>query len=131
MEIELILCLLVLPCLPYQGPGFIGIYPFYYHHINKYVPNKSLTGFYKLFTTYLKEICEKVKLGQRVFWIGKQTLDKAKKGEFNYYLYQILMYLRKFKKKCKYISAVNSVKMISTRSIDGKFDFTILWFFKE
>jgi hypothetical protein len=63
------------------GPGFIGIYQFYYRDKNKYVPNKSLTGYYKLFTTYIKEICEKVKLGQRVFWIGKQTIDKAKKGE--------------------------------------------------
>lgn len=63
------------------GPGYIGIYPFYYRNNMKYVPNKSLMDFYKIFTMYIKEICQKIKLTERVFWIGKHTIEKAKKGE--------------------------------------------------
>lgn len=63
------------------GPGYIGIYPFYYRDDKKYVPNKSLTDFYKLFTTYIKKSCKKIKLTQRTFWVGNLTIDRAKKGE--------------------------------------------------
>lgn len=63
------------------GPGYIGIYPFYYHDTKKYVPNKGLTDFYKLFTTYIKESCQKIKLTHRTFWVGKGTIARAKKGE--------------------------------------------------
>lgn len=63
------------------GPGYIGIYPFYYRDNKKYVPDKSLIDFYKLFTTYIKESCQKIKLTQRTFWVGNLTIERGKKGE--------------------------------------------------
>jgi hypothetical protein len=63
------------------GPGHIGIYPFYYHGSKRFVPNKFLTEFYKLFTIYIKGSCQKIKLTQRTFWVGNATIDRAKKEE--------------------------------------------------
>jgi hypothetical protein len=63
------------------GPGYLGIYPFYYHNNQKFVPNKSLIDFYKLFSDYIKKSCQKIKLTQRTFWVGKHTIERAKKGE--------------------------------------------------
>lgn len=62
------------------GPGYIGIYPFYYHENEKYIPNKNFIDHYKLFVSYIKESSQKVKLKQRTFWVGKHTIERAKRG---------------------------------------------------
>jgi hypothetical protein len=63
------------------GPGFIGMYPYYYHGNKKFVPNKNLTDFFKNLTSHLKDSSKRIRLSQRTFWIGNRTIDRAKRGE--------------------------------------------------
>ncbi len=63
------------------GPGYIGIFPYYYRVDKKYVPENGFIDLYKSFTTYIKESCQKIVLSKRTFWVGNLTIDRAKKGE--------------------------------------------------
>lgn len=65
------------------GPGYIGIFPFYYRNREKFVPNKGLIDLYKFFTVYLKKTCQNVKLAHRTFWVGNKTIERAKNGEIH------------------------------------------------
>jgi hypothetical protein len=63
------------------GPGFVGCYPFYYHNNKKIVPHFELSNSYKQMTTFIRSIAKPVKLSQRTYWLGKETINKAKKDE--------------------------------------------------
>jgi len=65
------------------GPGYIGFYPFYYHGKNKFFPDKNLLIFFKSFSVFIRKISRKVILKNRTYWIGKSTIEKAKRKEIN------------------------------------------------
>ena len=66
------------------GPGLISIYPFYYHYNEKINTSNELKECYLLLTSYLSKTCNKVKIGKRVYWIGKQSIAKAKEGALSF-----------------------------------------------
>jgi hypothetical protein len=62
------------------GPGYIGIYPFYFHNNRKIVPTKELTDVYNLLSSFIRKISIKVELVNRIYWVGNTTIKRAKKG---------------------------------------------------
>lgn len=65
------------------GAGYIGIYPYYYHHENKITPNNNLKEMYSLFTKFIKKMSKEVKLTQRKYWVGNQTIKDASEGKLS------------------------------------------------
>ncbi|MCG2618206.1 hypothetical protein LZZ85_28180 [Terrimonas sp. NA20] len=63
------------------GPGFVGIFPFYYNGLQKIHPNQEFIKAYKELVIAIKKISVKVTLGRRTFWIGKETVDLVKRGK--------------------------------------------------
>ena len=64
------------------GPGFIGIYPHYFHSDVLFVPNAELKIMYNILGDFIKNKSKRVKLGSRTYWIGNKTIELVKKGEF-------------------------------------------------
>lgn len=65
------------------GPGFIGIYPFYYHGEKKFVPKRQLAEQYSTLVSYIKSITIKISFGKRIYWVGKDTVERVKQKEFH------------------------------------------------
>lgn len=63
------------------GPGSLSIYPFYYVGLEKIYPPVELITLYSNYAKYIKKQCIRVKLIKRTFWIGKETIEMAQKGE--------------------------------------------------
>ena len=66
------------------GPGLISIYPFYYHYGEKIIPRDELKKNYKLLTSYIQKKSIKVKIAKKNYWIGIDTIEKVKKGIFEF-----------------------------------------------
>lgn len=65
------------------GPGYIGIYPFYYDKKGeKLYPNDGLKQYYNEFIKFIKKISTPVKLTKRTFWIGHKAIDLCRSAEY-------------------------------------------------
>jgi hypothetical protein len=64
------------------GPGYIGIYEYYFHDKEKIVPNAQMINIFESFKSYIKSISKPVKLTNRTFWVGKYTIEQVLKGKF-------------------------------------------------
>jgi len=62
------------------GPGFIGIYEYYYHGNNKITPNSELKNLFKAFKSYIESITKPIVLSKRTYWLGKYTAGQALNG---------------------------------------------------
>ncbi|MEO6964086.1 MAG: hypothetical protein ABIY90_19105 [Puia sp.] len=63
------------------GPGYLGIYPFYYTNNGKHVADTHLKNMYKLLTSFIQSISKMVRLKNRTYWVGNHTIEIAKKGD--------------------------------------------------
>lgn len=64
------------------GPGFLGIYPFFYYQENKITSGSKIKEAYKDLAKIIKKMSVRVTLESRVYWVGKKTIEKAKGKEF-------------------------------------------------
>lgn len=74
------------------GPGFLGIYPYYFHEKNKFVPNSDFKDVYQLLGAYIKGISQKNQLTVRTYYVGKVTIDMVKKTRCSLLQLQILIH---------------------------------------
>lgn len=63
------------------GPGFVGIYPFYYHNDEKFIPPPAIKDVYKLISSFIKKRCTRVKLQKRYYWVGNRTIELLRDGK--------------------------------------------------
>ncbi|MBB3057921.1 hypothetical protein [Mucilaginibacter gotjawali] len=66
------------------GPGSIGIYPFYYHYNEKFIPDSELKNAYNLLISYIRKKSKKVKIGKKNYWIGINTLESVAEGTLEF-----------------------------------------------
>lgn len=64
------------------GPGFLGIYPFFYSQEDKITSGNEVKDAYKDLMKVIKKMSVRVILENRVYWVGKQTIQKVKDNEF-------------------------------------------------
>lgn len=61
------------------GPGFIGIYPFYYDNKgNEFYPSESDKVNFKKLSSFIKKMAKPVKLTNRTYWIGIKSIALCK-----------------------------------------------------
>lgn len=65
------------------GPGFLGIYPYYYHNTIKFEIGAEIKNIYKVLGDFIKSRSTKVQMAKRTFWLGEETIEKANNKEFN------------------------------------------------
>jgi len=66
------------------GPGFLSIYPFFYHYDQKFTQNDFLLEVFNKLALYIKSISTPVKIGSKKYWVGNDTLVQFKKGEIEF-----------------------------------------------
>lgn len=62
------------------GPGFIGVYEYYYHGNSKISPNTELINLFKAFMSYIKSISKPIALSNRTYWLGNYTAEQVISG---------------------------------------------------
>jgi hypothetical protein len=72
------------------GPGFIGIYEYYYHGNNKITPNSELINLFKAVKSYIESITKPIVLSKRTYWLGKYTAEQALNGNLKLLPIQVL-----------------------------------------
>lgn len=66
------------------GPGYIGIYPYYYNEAEKIYPSVTLKAHYNDFTKFIKSHAKPFKIGKRKYWVGLNAIELCRKGHFKF-----------------------------------------------
>ena len=66
------------------GIGLISIYPTYYHYNEKFIPDEKLKQAYKSLTSYIRKRAIRVKIGQRIYWVGRYSINQVKSGVLSF-----------------------------------------------
>jgi len=64
------------------GPGFIGIYPYYYNKGEKVYPTAALKKSYDDFTKFIKRNAIVKVVGKRKYWIGLNAIKLCRENKF-------------------------------------------------